>query len=437
MLAVLTMGCGTLNDNGKGFKLVSTHHLTGDPEVVDNGKLDIVGVATLPAWTAACEGRFMYALDTNTMYYGTDTGWRALQDPPKIKHHYGTGLDGDVDINSGAFSSGPIVNNALTRDAHFDNLTLSGGDLNTSAFRLFVRSTLTIGDGYKVHMNGANGGNATNGVGAIKGAKGLGSPAPSLGTMDAGWGGYAGGDGGNGGSGTTGGTGSNGGGGGSSSSKGLGSNGPAGTNGGDGGTPNKGIKGTGGVGGVVDAIPTTGGGVTNLVHLTLWRYFDVSGPSWDLFYGHGNSAGSGGGGGGGGSLLGVGGGGGGGGGAGCTGGSVYVAAYEIIDNNAGGDGIQAKGGNGGNGGNGGDASGGPGDAGGGGGGGGGAGAGGGIVVIVTHSIVGYTVALCCPGGTGGTGGTGGAKLNAGTVGVDALAGNTGTDGLLFLFCQEP
>ena len=67
---------------------------------------------------------------------------------------YGDGNDGTVDINSGSFSSGPISSNALTRDAYFDNLTLSGGNLNTAGYRLFVKGTLTINSGYKVHRNG-------------------------------------------------------------------------------------------------------------------------------------------------------------------------------------------------------------------------------------------------------------------------------------------
>ena len=48
---------------------------------------------------------------------------------------YGNGVDGNVDINGGAFSSGPITSNVLTRDAFFDDLTLSGGDLDCGGYR--------------------------------------------------------------------------------------------------------------------------------------------------------------------------------------------------------------------------------------------------------------------------------------------------------------
>ena len=76
---------------------------------------------------------------------------------------YGDGSDGDVDINTGSFSSGPISSNALTRDAYFDNLTLSGGNLNTAGYRLFVKGILTINSSYKITRNGGVGGTGGNG----------------------------------------------------------------------------------------------------------------------------------------------------------------------------------------------------------------------------------------------------------------------------------
>ncbi|MBA7648129.1 hypothetical protein ES703_55911 [subsurface metagenome] len=91
---------------------------------------------------------------------------------------FGDGSDGDVDINGGAFSSGPITNNSLTRDAFFDNLTLSGGDLNCAGYRLFCKGTLTIDASYKVHRTGNKGGNGSS---SSSGAGGAGLGAGSLG----------------------------------------------------------------------------------------------------------------------------------------------------------------------------------------------------------------------------------------------------------------
>lgn len=77
---------------------------------------------------------------------------------------FGDGSDGTVDITSGAFSSGPITSNALTRDAYFNNLTLSGGNLDMAGYRLFVKGTLTIASTFKLTRNGVAASAGTGGT---------------------------------------------------------------------------------------------------------------------------------------------------------------------------------------------------------------------------------------------------------------------------------
>ena len=150
----------------------------------------------------------------------------ANQDSATKKYHddnlitasavYGDGSDGDVDITSGSFSSGPITNNALTRHAYFDNLTLSGGNLNCAGYRLCV-GTLTINSSYKVHRDGNaaagdNGGaalSATDLGGSAAGGNGQTGSGSTVGgstTESLGGNGGAGGDTPSGGAGSAGGT---------------------------------------------------------------------------------------------------------------------------------------------------------------------------------------------------------------------------------------
>lgn len=86
---------------------------------------------------------------------------------------YGDGSDGDITVTSGAFSSGPITSNALTRDAYFNNLTINNTfTLNPNGYRIFVKGTLTtVGTG-KVARNGNNGTVGDAGGGAIGGLGG-------------------------------------------------------------------------------------------------------------------------------------------------------------------------------------------------------------------------------------------------------------------------
>lgn len=355
-----------------------------------------------------------------------DTG-----DASSLLAGYGDGSDGTVNINSGAFSSGPITSNALTRDAYFTDLTLSGGNLNTAGFRLFVRGTLTINSTYKVHRDGNAGGAGdvgTNGAasGGATGAGGAGGTAGAAlaaGYFPACSAGKAGGAGGNGGAdgGGAGVNGSNGNNGDAASDSG----GVSGTAGGAGGrgsgingdTPAGGSGGTAGNAGTATAFSANYGSLRNLTNSAIYRVWNAATavvPSGSA----GSGSGSGAGGGASTGATGNGGGGGGGGGSGSAGGIVFVAARTLINNGT----ISANGGAGGNGGNGGT---GFNQAGGGGGGGGGAGGSGGIVITVSSSRSGSGSITA----TGGTGGTGGTQGNTGTGGgAAAVAGANGTTG---------
>jgi hypothetical protein len=75
----------------------------------------------------------------------------------------GDASDGNVTVNSGTFSSGPITNNVLTRDAFFNTLTINSGyTLDTGGYILFARSLVFVGTG-KLTCNGNNGGDGGNG----------------------------------------------------------------------------------------------------------------------------------------------------------------------------------------------------------------------------------------------------------------------------------
>ena len=115
---------------------------------------------------------------------------------------YGDGSDGTIDINSGSFSSGPITNNALTRDAYFTDLTLSGGNLNTAGYKIFGTGTLTINSSYKIHREGNAGVIGTTGQngadGQTGGAGGAGGAALAAGSLPGTVAGVVGGAGGNG-----------------------------------------------------------------------------------------------------------------------------------------------------------------------------------------------------------------------------------------------
>ena len=80
---------------------------------------------------------------------------------------YGDGSDGDGTI---------AIATSLTGDAFYENLTINDGiELNLAGRRLYVRGTLTLGDGSIISNNGADGSNYTGGgVEATGGAGALG-----------------------------------------------------------------------------------------------------------------------------------------------------------------------------------------------------------------------------------------------------------------------
>lgn len=302
---------------------------------------------------------------------------------------FGDGSDGTVNINSGTFTSGPITNNVLTRDAFFASLTLSGGNLDTGGFRLFSKST-TINSTYGIHRNGNDGSNGTAGThGGPAGSGGAGGTALASGSVA---GGVAGGGGGGAGDAGTAGA---------DVAKGMGAAGKAG------GAGSAGAGGAGGAGGGAGSLTGT---VFNYPRsfVSAYNLFDIF-PS-DTVVSLKTSAGSGGGGGGGADGIGwVDGGGGG--GAGGAGGICPIFSRTIVNNGF----ISADGGDGGDGGN----HDGLCNAGGGGGGGGGSG---GVVLLVysNYSGAGTKTAM---GGAGGTGGEGGAGSNGSN-------GGTGNDGVV-------
>ena len=374
---------------------------------------------------------------------------------------YGNGFDGDVDINATPFSSGPITDNVLTRDAYFNNLTLSGGNLKPNGYRLFVRGTLKINSGCKITLNGGNGGNGGNGSDGIPGSSGSGGTGGSGGargsgtpsnTIRGGVNGASGANGGSGGRGDSNGSNGNNGGGNSGiiatdglGNPGIDSSGFAG-NGGSGGRAihggNAGAGGNGsdgGNGGIVVSPPIK---PFVAVWAMLFGYYHPLHGNFRRYQGSGGTGGSGSGGGGGGgsakshNVLGGGGPGGGGGGGnsgnGGTGGVIFLI-YKfkkntgLIDVSGGKRGDIA-----GNGGNAGSQTGGTGHggSGGGGGGGGGTGGNGGIIFIAAQKIInnGIIEARGGKGGNGGNGGNGSDGWGINTAAANGSAGMIGVDG---------
>jgi len=299
---------------------------------------------------------------------------------------FGDGSDGDVDINSGTFSSSPITSNALTRDASFDDLTLSGGDLDCAGYRLFVKGTLTIGASYKVYRNGNTGANAS---GYTAGAGGTALANNNL------FGSIVGG------AGATGKN--NGAGNGTAGSNGANADRSIAVDGAAGGDSNDGEPYTGAAGGT--------GGTATASTMRPYSY-----PFCVLLYEVKDnvsprlleSSASGGGGAGGYSAGFAPAAGGGGGGAGSGGGIVLVVAKKIVNNGS----IESTGGDGGDGGA---------AAHTGGGGGGGAGGSGGTIILIYNA---YSGAGTKPV-TGGTGGDGGAGAAVGPAGDSGTNGNAG------------
>ena len=410
------------------------------------GVLNIYKNKNLPL----ASGDILQNQTVTVVYDSVDNCWQ-MQSPianiPIAINIFGDASDGDVNINSGSFSSGPISSNGLTRDAYFNNLTLSGGDLTTNGYRLFVHGILTRQSTYKIYWNGGNGSTGNNGGDANT------SSGPSGGTGGGGAGGLS--DGTLRGSGA-GGTGSQGGGGGGNGTGGYSGNSNTGTakancignaavaggNGANGNATNSPVGLGGGSGGTSTAGAKTDATlrprIPNLVALMADWAAGVLTP-----YQNAPVGGAGGGAGGGGgfntsySPWYYGGAGGGGGGAASNAGTFFIAAYSIVDSGSG-TMYQFKGGIGGNGGNGGSCGGNNSSPNGGSGGGGGGGAGGnggsGVIMYVKKS---GTCTFDLSGGTGGTGGNGGAGSSGGSyphaTGTNGSNGTNGAAGVLYEF----
>lgn len=332
-------------------------------------------------------------------------------------------------------------------DVFATTVTLSSSAiLITNGYRLFCKTSLTVGSGCVIKWNGNNGGNGSNGTFSNTSTGGAGGAGGSAGTALTSAGlygslaGLAGSSGGSGGNGVSSGGGYGGGNGGS------GSNGAAIANcfaltfvgnggaGGRGGVrrPDGGSEGTGLGGSAGSASTLTASKVRPYSATFAIDMFDRD-DSQNLKYlkynGQAGGSGAGGGGaGGGGSGARCGGAGGGSGGNGSGGGTIVICARVI--SNAGS--IQSVGGNGGNGGNGADAAN---PAGGsavqapGGGGGGGAGAGGpgGTIILIYTSLSGAGTISSVAGsnGSAGTGGAGKAD-DSGHTGDNGAAGSAAT-----------
>ena len=369
---------------------------------------------------------------TYYMPYGDLTGGTTGSGGTAI---YGNGYDGDATIT---------VDEALTRDMYYNNLTINTGKvLDCAGYRIYVKNTLTtVGTG-KIQRTPNAGGNGTAGYsdsGSSTGGTG-GTAGGAIADANLA-GGVAGKVGGNAGAGAitkpgtltdnqagqTGFAASSG----AGIATGTGKNGSAGVAGAQGGQNGNGFSGaTGGAAGAAGTITTLYEPYNFREATSMWR--EGIGATPALHNSSADTGGSGGGGGGAGRGSTGGGGyagaGGGGGGSGSAGGVVVVLARNIV--NAGS--IIAPGGNGGNGGNGANCStdgfGNPLWGGGGGGGGGGTGGTGGVLVLIYNSLT-NTGTIGASGGSGGSGGTGGNPGgNGGAVGSNGTAGSAGATGM--------
>jgi hypothetical protein len=296
---------------------------------------------------------------------------------------YGDGSDGELSIISNSQSSGTwVANGILLKDIFPNNLEISGGDLDTGGYRIFVKGTLTINAGKEIHRNGNHGG---NGNGTLQGDGGIAGAALASGTVYGSEDGKVGGDGNQVASASPGVAGDN-------ITQALGVAGKAGGAGGD-SSPY-----TGGAAGAAGTVTAASSRAKS--SLFLLGYDITAGAYPQQLKG---SAGSGSGGGG--SAAGAKGGGGG--GSGSPGGTVWIACKTLVLNGK----ISARGGNGGNGGNGTPAN----DSAGGG---GGAGGNGGLIFLIYNT----------KSGSGSTDVAGGNKGVKGTGYGNATAAEDGTAG---------
>jgi hypothetical protein len=316
--------------------------------------------------------------------------WTAASSP-SLQTYFGDGSDGSLTVTTSSTTSGPLVSGALTRDAYFDNLTISGsGQIFTNGWRIYVRGTLDITNAgtFAINYTGFNGVDAlTNTGGSAPVAQG------NAGFVAGNYQGKAGTNG------TTG-----------AGSAGVSGTGPIAGNSGGAGLGGPGGSGAAGSGGSAGTAPPSPGRAIIRKQTDLLLAISSIGP---LALAGGAVGGSGASGAGNGSS----GAGGGGGGSGNSGGVVYIAANEIdrgASTAAGA--INARGGSGGDGGN---------IAGSNcGGGGGGGGSGGGYVYLYYASLAGSTAtnAIIVSGGDGGDGGNG---VGTGTGGTGGSGGGGG------------
>jgi len=426
----------------------STSLAGSDMVLYENGTIDIIGNVT--QGTTCGTGRIitmtngrLTCINPSTIVVPESAKWYGNPNigSPILYPH-------DVNITSDTFTQHVIVNNKLTADGYFRNLTLYNASLDTDGFRLFVNGTLNIFSGTAINNSGQNGSDGTDGDGFLPGTAGTpgaGSnstsdnhtytktPASAVGG-DGAVGSLMGpgvsGDNGNNGEAVT------------NSIGGTSAPGIAGANGGNGGDNGAGdgggAGGNGGAAGASGAIESSHGGsfhggsfVRNLVDLMNGKYTKMSTNNGKFVYytGRAGSGGSGGGGSGAAERVGdTGGGGGGAGGGGGNAGFLFIAAKHIINNGA----INAIGGHGGDGGNGGDGTSVGGGAGGGGGGAGGSGGQGGVIILVYDTYIG-SGAINITGGYGGSGGAGGSGDGGGSSGSSGNDGNDGVDGILLEF----
>lgn len=87
--------------------------------------------------------------------------------------YFGDGSDGDLTVTTNNATSGPITNGKLTRDAYFNNLTISGsGEIYCGVWRLYVKDTLdlTAAGANAINSNGNSAGNASGSSGGTGGS---------------------------------------------------------------------------------------------------------------------------------------------------------------------------------------------------------------------------------------------------------------------------
>lgn len=374
---------------------------------------------------------------TRGAYYQTSDGGSARLDSVPTISAVVPDIWGDTSDGSTTIS----VNTALTKEMHYNNLTINSGVyLQPAGFRIFVKGTLTL-NGF-IADTGKDGNNATNGTdGSYSGGAHDGTPGDSgasiLGDAD----GYLPR---HGFSTTLGGRGSRSAGGNVSKQDGVAgqagtsmsliwgtSTGAAGGAGGGAGVASGGgAGGAGGAAGTVTALPATSGSVRNFTAMYLARVFTSTAAS---LFRYCTTSGGGGSGGEGDNSSGFNishGGSGGGGSAGAPGKLVWIAAQTIAGTGS----IKVDGGKGGNGGNGGsgDPAGGGHKGAGGGGGGGGGGGNGGIIVIFYHTL-GGSVTYDVSGGAGGTHGTAGPSTGGVAASANGSDGSTAGNGIVFKF----